>query len=99
MSIIAIAKQDVGAMWEADAAAQWERENAMTEDEEKLMASAYDLNKAYGLIDDAMDALADAIHKVEGTFAEDKLTSILNDLENLNCDLKGMKRDFSKGVF
>ena len=90
-------EQDVQAMWEADAAAEWERISKPDEDAEKMMDAAPAVRDSYHFICKAMDALYDAFKEVEGTVAEDKIASLMNDLEDLQDDVLSMKCDLERG--
>ena len=88
-----IAVQD--AIERADAAA-WEKENENADWDRKLEAVG-NINVALEHFNKGTDILALAVKKVEGIPAEDRVASILNEFENLVCDLKGLKERFVRG--
>lgn len=89
--------QDVGAMWEADAAAQWERENEVPDEYYKQKESAYYVHQAWYKLCDVLDEMADAVHEVENTSAEDKVQSLLNDIEDIQDEVMGMFKKLERG--
>ena len=89
--------QDVDAMWEADAAAEWERLNEPDPDEDKLKDAADDFVTAYEHMCEAVQALYDAYKTVEGTIAEDKVASMMNDVEDLATEVSIMKNHLKEG--
>ena len=89
--------KDAGWMWEQDAANQWERENADDAEEDKLKEAAYELSRAWEAMSDALDILATAAEKVEGTAAYDKVCSLIDDLDSLQTDVAAMKTLMRKG--
>ena len=97
MSMVITRSQDVGAMWEADAAAEWERLNADEPVEDKLKGASDAMYSAWEKISDALDYLATAAEKVDETPAYDKVVSLLNDLEDLQCDIHEMKENWERG--
>ena len=52
---------------------------------------------AWEKISDALDYLATAAEMVDETPAYDKVVSLLNDLENLQCDIYEMKEKMEGG--
>lgn len=77
-------------------AMEWEEMNSSSVWDKKLEAVG-NINVALEHFDKGMEILALAVQKVEGTTAEDRVASILNDFENLVCDLKGLKERFVRG--
>lgn len=77
-------------------AQEWEEENDSSLWDKKLEAVG-NIEAALERFNKGMEILALAVQKVEGTTAEDRVASILNDFENLVCDLKGLKERFVRG--
>lgn len=78
-------------------AEEWERQNIPAVDPEilrkasaKLVLSAIHMDTAAEYVKKAMDILTD-------TVAEDRVGAMLNDMENLLCDLRAMKDKFGRG--
>ena len=90
--------QDVDAMWEADAAAEWERLNEPDPSEKALKEAAKMLVGVVESLDKATDSVAEAVNILEGTPMEDRVASIMDDLEDICCDVRRMQSNFSKGV-
>lgn len=86
------------AMWEADAAAQWERENVGNPNESKYRSASYDISRAVEKVGEAVDNLFDSLRDLKGTPAEDKIISLMNDLENLGCDINIARAKLRRGV-
>lgn len=91
--------QDVQSIWESDAAAEWERITEPNKDAEKMEEAAYDVGNAYEKIGNAMDCLYAAMKTAKGTIAEDRIASLMNDLEDLQCDVLSMKFNLERGEF
>lgn len=87
----------IDSMYESESAQLWEDLNRVP-DEQKLYDSAEYIKRAANSLDEVTDHVAEAIHYVEGTFAEDKLVSILGELESLIWNLRKMGQNFMKGV-
>lgn len=85
--------QDVDAMWEADAAAEWERINDVPDYSEQYKEAALDMKEATDGISTAIDLLSEAVEAVKGTDAEDKIVSLLNDLDDLWTDIRIMAKE------
>ena len=49
-------------------------------------------------LDKATDNVAEAVNVLEGTPMEDRVASIMNDLEDICCDVRRMQSNFRKGV-
>lgn len=89
--------QDVDAMWEADAAAEWERINEPDMDAERIKDAAELVNNAYDSMANAIQWLYEASKEAEGTLAEDKVISIMDDLEALHDDVLSLKIRMKRG--
>lgn len=85
--------QDVDAMWEADAAAEWERINDVPDYSEQYKEAALDMKEATDGISTAINLLSEAVEAVKGTDAEDKIVSLLNDLDDLWTDIRIMAKE------
>ena len=88
---------DAQAMWEADAAAEWERINEPDESEEKLKDAAELVGNAYDSMANAIQWLYDASKEAEGTIAEDRIKSVMDDLETLHDDVLSLKYRLKDG--
>lgn len=89
---------NIAVMYERESDEMWERFTEPDEIEEKLYDCTEWLQKANDAMNNATDYLASAIEVVDGTVAEDKITSLLNDLEDLRCCVSMMCKNFKKGV-
>lgn len=87
----------VQAMWEADAAAEWERLNAPDPCEKEMQKAAVDLRFATDLMDKAENSLYDALSELSETPMEDKVTSFLDDLQNLRIALQELAEKYGRG--
>lgn len=85
--------QDVDGMWEADAAAEWERINDVPDYSEQYKEAALNMKEATDGISTAIDLLSEAVEAVKGTDAEDKIVSLLNDLDDLWTDIRIMAKE------
>lgn len=92
-------QQDVQAMWESAAAAEWERITEPDKDTEKMQDAAHSVGHAYESICQAMQQLYDAFKETEGTVAEDRIASLMNDLEDLQDEMISMKCNLERGEF
>ena len=88
--------QDVDVMIENAMAQEWE-ELTDVPDEEKCMDASYEMGYAWEKISDALDFLATAAEKTEGTVAYDKIVSLLDDLDDLQTEIHIMKEKLRKG--
>ena len=78
-------------------ARQWEEENEYPDWDKKLEAVGH-ITAAEEYFDNGIDILSLAVGKCEGTqTAEERMREIVNQFEDLLCDLRSLKRDFIKG--
>ena len=89
--------QDVDAMWEADAAAEWERLNAPDPDDGKLTDAAYYMGYGKDKIEEALDELATAAKRAEGTVAYDRIVSLIDALDDLSSEIHILKIKLEEG--
>lgn len=90
---------NVDAMLESARSADWERMNRRTPAAERIGLAVPYMTKAWNRISDAVNNLAEAAGEAEGTSAEDRITSLLNDLENLKCDLRALMDKLEGGRY
>ena len=83
-------------MIEARDAREWEEENDSSVWDKKLEAVGR-INAAEEHFDNGLKILAMAVDEVEGTTAEDRVKSILDEFEELLCDLRILKKNFIEG--
>ena len=89
---------EVQALKEADDARIWEELNAPDPYEKQMEDSAREMRLAVEMICKAEDYLVDAISAVNGTPMEDRVSSLLNDLEDLHIDIVLLAEKYQKGV-
>lgn len=89
--------QDIDTMLESDASAEWERQNEDTPEEEKYMEAAYDMNRVWETISEAVDRLAEVADEVDGTPGYDRIVSLIDDLEEYQNEVMVMKNHMEKG--
>lgn len=88
---------NVDEIWEKDAARQWEEMNMSNEFEQKYRSAAYDVNTAHGHVTHAVDSLYDGLKEIKGTPAEDKIKSLMDDLENLGAEISAFRQALRRG--
>ena len=89
---------EVQALKEADDARIWEELNAPDPYEKQMEDSAREMRLAVEMINKAEDYLMDAVSSVSGTPMEDRVSSLLNDLEELHIDIVLLAEKYQKGV-
>ena len=89
----------IDAMIDQAVADEWERQNTPAIDPEilrkasaKLVLAAIHMDTAAEYVKKSMDILTD-------TVAEDRVGAMLNDMENLLCDLRAMKNKYERGEY
>ena len=95
MSIV-MADSRIDTMWETESEAEWERQNA-DNDAEKMKDAADSFITAYEYMCNAVQALYDAYKAVEGTRAEDRVASMMDDVEDLATEVSIMKNHLKEG--
>ena len=83
--------QDLDAMYEARCAREWEKNNEDTEVPVYLIES--ELRNAWGECSDANDRLAWACEYAEGTPAENRIQSLIDDLEKIQGEIKKIEEE------
>ena len=81
---------------ERDAEQQWEEQNSSDESEKVFNAYA-PMCRAVDGLREALSRMAEAVDQLEGTSSYDKLMSLMNDLEDLECDAVRARDRFEKG--
>ena len=66
-------------------------------EQKKLNEASTGVSDAHTAVAGAINALYDAMRKANGTPAEDKIASLMNDLEDLNCDIGIIARALKEG--
>ena len=94
MTISEIATQ---AMYEREVENLWERITAPNPNMDKFTEASKSLATAYEYICHAMDSMYEAVKALNETEAEDRVTSMMNDLEDLQCDIDAMKNRLERG--
>lgn len=89
---------DGQAEWEADAAEQWERQNTPHSHEVQMVNAAKRMRIGAMKVGNCIDDLVGAIKILGDTQEADKVSSLVNDLENLWSDLNALQRKYAKGV-
>ena len=89
---------EVQALKEAEDARIWEELNAPDEYEKQMEDASREMRLAIEGLLKAEDYLADAVAAVCGTPMEDRVASLLNDVEDIYFDIKVLADNFKKGV-
>ena len=89
---------EVQALKEADDARIWEELNAPDPYEKQMEDSAREMRLAVEMIGKAEDYLMDAVSAVNDTPMEDRVSSLLNDLEDLHIGIFLLAEKYQKGV-
>ena len=89
---------EVQALKEAEDARIWEELNAPDPYEKQMTDAALDMRLAVEMISKAEDYLMDAVSAVSGTPMEDRVSSLLNDLEDLKFSIRMLAENYQKGV-
>ena len=89
---------EVQALKEAEDARIWEELNAPDPYEKQMEDSAREMRLAVEMISKAEDYLMDAVSAVSGTPMEDRVSSLLNDLEDLHIAIVLLAEKYQKGV-
>ena len=89
--------QDVSAMWEADAAAEWERINAPDPFHDQMVDAACSMVIAIDKLDKAMDFIADALAKVDGTPMETVVRDLYDKLDDFKYSVSVVKDNYERG--
>ena len=84
--------------YEDESARIWEEQNDPGTEWDRLLDSVGYMNVAVENLEKGIDGLVLAKDPIEGIApAEDRLTSLTNDLEDLVCDIKKLLKDFCEG--
>ena len=70
----------------------WEELTEPDPNEEAYIAAQKALKEAYAAIGEAMDSIYEAVQEARGTEFEDRIASLMNDVEDLQCDVETMRR-------
>ena len=89
---------EVQALKEAEDARIWEEINAPDPFERQMTDAALDMRLATAMLDKAEDYLAEAVADVSETPMEDRVASLLNELEDLHFSIRLMAENYEKGV-
>lgn len=89
---------NVGIMVENEAALEWELQNAADPCEEALKKAAIELRLCSEGINKTEDCLVEAIEELKGTPMEDRIASLLNDLEDVHSEIIALANKYGKGV-
>ena len=87
----------IDAMFDQAVADEWERQNTPAIDVDLLKSAAAKLTVAVIHMDTAAEYVKKAMNTLEDTTAEDRVGAMLNDMENLLCDLRAMRNKYGKG--
>lgn len=88
--------RELDRQYEAESERMWEAANSDSEWDRKLEAVGY-LNVAEEYFDKLIDRLVDAKGEVEGISAEYRVGSLIDDFENLGCELRELRKRFIEG--
>ena len=88
---------EVQALKEAEDARIWEELNAPDPNEKQMRDAAIEMRQAYDQINKAENFLMEAVAAVSETPMEDKVNSLLEALEDLNCDINMLQEKYGKG--
>ena len=88
---------EVQALKEAEDARIWEELNAPDPYEKQMRDAAIEMRQAYDQINKAENFLMEAVAAVSETPMEDKVNSLLEALEDLNCDINMLQEKYRKG--
>ena len=83
--------QNVSEMIEARNAREWEEQNE--ENEMDVCGINSELGYAWDDLEKGYDRLAEACGLAEGTPMEDKIQSVINRLEDLQNEIRGLRRE------
>ena len=75
----------------------WEEENAHSAAWDKMLESVGFINVAVEQMNKATESLINAKDEVAGIGSDYKLMSIIERLEDLECELEGIRRNFING--
>ena len=89
--------REIDLMYEAESARMWEEQNSRDGAWDKMLDSVGFINVALEHLDKATDSLVGAKDAVDGIPAEYRVGSLLDDFENLVCDLKALRQKFING--
>ena len=78
-------------------AEEWEEQNKPAIDPEILRKASAKLVVAVLHMDTAAESVKNAMDVLADTVAEDRVGAMLNDMENLLCDLRAMKTRYGRG--
>lgn len=86
-------------MWEGESARIWEEQNAPDPYETQMKNAAIDMKCACGDtgISKAIYYLMDAQEELKGTPMEDKVGSLIEVLEDIECDIRSLAEKYGKG--
>ena len=87
----------VDMMFDHAVADEWERNNIPAIDADILRKAAGSLSIAVVQMDTAAENVKRAMDVLADTVAEDRVGAMLNDMENLLCDLRAMKNKYERG--
>ena len=85
-------------LYEMECARIWEQINMADPNENKLIEAAHSLNIAIEHLNTAVDWVADAAQELSGTTMEDRVMSLVQDIEDIICDLKEMQKRWKRGI-
>lgn len=88
---------EVQAMKEAEDARIWEELNAPDPYEKQMHEAAREMLHAVEQISKAEDFLVEAAEKVSGEPMEDRILSLLESLEDLECCIKFQQEKYERG--
>lgn len=87
----------VDLMFDQAVAEEWEQKTKPAVDPEILRKASAKLVIAVLHMDTAAESVKNAMDVLADTVAEDRVGAMLNDIENLLCDLRAMKTKFGRG--
>lgn len=83
--------------YEDESAKMWEEQNARSDAWDRMLDSVGYINVALEHLDKATSSLVSAKDQLNGLTAEYRLGSLIDEYENLVCDIKKLRQKFING--
>ena len=75
----------------------WQMINAPDPAEQLLKRSSVRLNEAAGFLNISTDRLIEASETLKGTPMQDKILSLVNEIESIECSIRALKAKYERG--
>ena len=89
--------QEIDLMYESESARMWEEQNSRSDAWDRMLDAVGYINVALEHLNKATSSLVSAKDQVDGLPAECRLGSLIDDYENLVCDLQNIRQRFING--